>query len=193
MATFLRLMFQTDSFCFFVQSYRFRNNHIYIILEKSFISLLMFQTYINKVNGRWSIGSEAWGQREIVHFELLVTTTYIIVYQHFKNIIYFKSLFIIKIYYFCDVLWSIFINTIKKDIFTIIRKALFMTQMLPFVGVLVAPVGEGRCSSGTVREKCCRDKTMMILSRKHFQSLILQWISLHHPQLSQRPRPVRER
>ena len=193
MATFLRLMFQTDSFCFFVQSYHFRNNHIYIILEKSFISLLMFQTYINKVNGRWSIGSEAGGQREIVHFELLVTTTYIIVYQHFKNIIYFKSLFIIKIYYFCDVLWSIFINTIKKDIFTIIRKALFTTLMLPFVGVLVAPVGEGRCSLGTVREKYCRDKTMMSLSRKHFQSLILQWISLHHPQFSQRPRPVRER
>ena len=193
MATFLRLMFQTDSFCFFVQSYHFRNNNIYIILDKSFISLLMFQTYMNKVNGRWPIGSEAWGQREIVHFELLVTTTYIIVYQHFKNIIYFKSLFIIKIYYFCDVLWSIFINTIKKDIFTIIRKALFMTQMLPFVGVLVAPVGEGRCSSGTVREKCCRDKTVMLLSRKHFQSLILQWISLHHPQLSQRQHPVRER
>ena len=61
-----------------------------------------------------------------------------------------------------------------KDIFTIIRKVLFMMLMLPFVGVLVAPVGEGRYSSGTVREKCCRDITMMILSRKHFQSLILQ-------------------
>ena len=96
MATFLRLMFQTDSFCFFVQSYRFRNNNIYIILEKSFISLLMFQTYINKVNGRWSIGSEAWGQREIVHFELLVTTTYIIVYQYFKSIIFLYPYYFLK-------------------------------------------------------------------------------------------------
>ena len=150
------------------------------------------------VNWKWGVRSKGdyvkrfKSQRVIVHFELLVTTTYIIVYQYFKSIIFLYP-YLIKIYYFCNVLWSIFINTIKKDIFTIIRKALFMTQMLPFVGVLVAPVGEDRCSSGTGREKCCRDKTMMILSRKHFQSLILQWISLHHPQLSQRQRPVRER
>ena len=60
----------------------------------------------------WKLGGRSKGdyvkrsksQKVIVHFELLVTTTYIIVYQHFKNIIYFQILIIFKIYYFCDVL-----------------------------------------------------------------------------------------
>lgn len=113
-------------------------------------------------------------QRVIVHFELLVTTTYIIVYQYFKSIIFLYP-YLFLTYIISAMFYDPFLLTqLRKTFFTIIRKALFMTQMLPFVGVLVAPVGEGRNSSGTVREKCCRDKTMMILSRKHFQSLILQ-------------------
>ena len=110
----------------------------------------------------------------IVHFELLVTTTYIIVYQYFKSIIFLYP-YLFLTYIISAMFYDPFLLTqLRKTFFTIIRKALFMTQMLPFVGVLVAPVGEDRCSSGTGREKCCRDKTMMILSRKHFQSLILQ-------------------
>lgn len=50
----------------------------------------------------WKLGGRSKGdyvkrsksQKVIVHFELLVTTTYIIVYQHFKNIIYFQILII---------------------------------------------------------------------------------------------------
>ena len=192
MATFLRLMFQTDSFCFFVQSYRFRNNHIYIILEKSFISLLMFQTYINKVIGRWSIGSEAWGQRVIVHFELLVTTTYIIVYQHFKSIIILYPYLSLK-YIISAMFYDPFLLTqLRKTFLQLLgRRCLWRRccHLLACSSHRWARAGIHQALS----EKNIRDKTMMILSRKHFQSLILQWISLHHPQLSQRPRPVRER